>query len=459
MEDKKIDRLFQEKLKDLEVVPNPELWQKIEEQLPKKKKRRILPIWWFSGGVAASLLLFVLLNPFTKNDTLKHEEIIIAAPNNEQEHVNTKEFLQEKEVVKNEESQEKKPSKSIETLFVETTETKEKRDSKPNSNYLKSRDKSLENNSIAKNEDFLITKTKVDKKETEKTIESSIENIEKPLEQIVDQKKMVDKVEKGKKDFIAEVSKEEEPEETNSKVKKWSVTPMVGFVSSNSLKQASALDPVFNENDISSNETLSYGIKVSYEINDKWSIQSGIQKQELSYTTENVGLSVSATTSNSLDNVVVSNTNSFSFFSLQPTEGDASSDDAVTGNDNYATFEQGSIQQVISYIEIPVEVRYKVASSKRLTTNIVSGFSALLLEGNSISLASSSSTEELGTANNLNKANISGNLGVDFDIQLSEKLNLNINPMFKTQLNTFSENSNGFIPFTIGVHTGLKYNF
>lgn len=56
MEDKNIDRLFQEGLKDLEVTPNDSVWNGIESKLKKKKKNRLLPIWWFSGGVAAILV-------------------------------------------------------------------------------------------------------------------------------------------------------------------------------------------------------------------------------------------------------------------------------------------------------------------------------------------------------------------------------------------------------------------
>ena len=35
MEEKNIDRLFQEKLKDLEVTPNENVWDAIEEKLQK----------------------------------------------------------------------------------------------------------------------------------------------------------------------------------------------------------------------------------------------------------------------------------------------------------------------------------------------------------------------------------------------------------------------------------------
>jgi hypothetical protein len=67
MEDKKIERLFQEKLKDFEMQPSPLVWENIESNLTKKKKRRILPIWWFTSGIASMIVIGLLLFPKVKN--------------------------------------------------------------------------------------------------------------------------------------------------------------------------------------------------------------------------------------------------------------------------------------------------------------------------------------------------------------------------------------------------------
>ena len=78
MDSKNIDKLFKEKLNNLEVTPDERVWNNIESKL-QKKKRKILPLWWFPGGVAALFLLGLLLFPFS-DDTLldkKDSEIII----------------------------------------------------------------------------------------------------------------------------------------------------------------------------------------------------------------------------------------------------------------------------------------------------------------------------------------------------------------------------------------------
>lgn len=65
-----IERLFQEKFKDFEATPRPEVWESIEAKLTKKK-RRVLPMWWFSGGVAATLVLGFLFYPYvSEQDTI-----------------------------------------------------------------------------------------------------------------------------------------------------------------------------------------------------------------------------------------------------------------------------------------------------------------------------------------------------------------------------------------------------
>ena len=44
--DKKLDRLFQEKLRDLEVAPPDMVWKNIESRLNEDRERRVFPIWF-----------------------------------------------------------------------------------------------------------------------------------------------------------------------------------------------------------------------------------------------------------------------------------------------------------------------------------------------------------------------------------------------------------------------------
>ncbi|WP_250433698.1 hypothetical protein [Hanstruepera flava] len=67
MSDKKhIDRVFQEKLKDFEVSPNPELWTKIQNELKLEdsQPKKVFPIWLRLASIAAVLAVLFTIGSF-----------------------------------------------------------------------------------------------------------------------------------------------------------------------------------------------------------------------------------------------------------------------------------------------------------------------------------------------------------------------------------------------------------
>jgi hypothetical protein len=67
MSDKKhIDRIFQEKLKDFEVSPNPELWTKIQNELniEQDQPKKVIPIWLRLASIAAVLAVLITIGSF-----------------------------------------------------------------------------------------------------------------------------------------------------------------------------------------------------------------------------------------------------------------------------------------------------------------------------------------------------------------------------------------------------------
>ena len=67
MSDKKhIDRIFQEKLKDFEVSPNPELWAKIQNniKLEDDQPKKVFPIWLRLASIAAVLAVLLTVGYF-----------------------------------------------------------------------------------------------------------------------------------------------------------------------------------------------------------------------------------------------------------------------------------------------------------------------------------------------------------------------------------------------------------
>ena len=268
--------------------------------------------------------------------------------------------------------------------------------------------------------------------------------------QIKKKKDTLIKTAKRKEDFITAVEKTITKEKKRKPSKNWSVSPTIAILNTNSFTNTSALD-VNLAGSTSGKSSFSYGVKVAYQINDKWSIQTGLYLQEIGYQNNQIALSNSTGINN--NNVVFNNNLSFDI-SVLTTEVS----DAITSGSNSFLSSDASLNQLISYYEIPLEISYKISISEKLSTNVITGFSTLFLNNNEVELTSSS-INEIGQANNLNNINFSGNLGVDLNYQMNKNWSIFINPMFKTQLNTFSNNSNGFRPYFIGLYSGIQLQF
>ena len=116
------------------------------------------------------------------------------------------------------------------------------------------------------------------------------------------------------------------------------------------------------------------------------------------------------------------------------------------------------IDQTFGYIEIPLELEYALIN-KRFGLNLIGGFSTLFLSDNAIYTESDSGRTFLGEATNLNNTSYSGNFGLGLRYGVSKKLDLNVEPLMKYQMNSFNKTAGEFKPFFIGVYTGLSIKF
>ena len=476
MEHKDIDRLFQEKLKDIEVTPNPEVWEAIAQNL-QKKKRRVLPIWWFSGASAAIVVIGMFLWFKKTSTTINTDSFPIITKENT-------EGNKDKDSIKN--RQYFDYENNSKTIVVDTKNNLKNRGNKSPQNSTNYHEEFNDiNKTIAiqkkKEEEFVVKGSSSSKKNAiKKKLFNAIENYEKEAidgklnlieREIVEKEayansaegikkgisladkfaanenKTVKKETKGK-DFIAEMAKKNEAPilvETNEV--KWAVSPVVGVLKSNSFAQASALDASLNNNDFSGENTIAYGVNVSYQLTDKLALKSGVQWQKNAFITNDVGITPSSKiTAATLDNVASDDT-----IDLVST--------ATVNEEFFQSAELGELTQTYGYIEIPVEIKYTFFTAKNIRSSVVSGFSSLILNENNITGASANFKNDIGSASNLSKLNFSGNIGFDVDFKITKKIHFTVNPMFKTQLNTFSKNSNGFKPYNLGVYSGIQYNF
>ena len=277
----------------------------------------------------------------------------------------------------------------------------------------------------------------------------------------------IKKKSKNKSLFDAIVAQEEETLLVENSEGKWSVGPSIAPVYYDALGEGSPVHSIFVPNSKSGDVNLSYGLSIAYEVSKKLSIRSGIHKVDYGYRTNDIAFSSSLdnATSDQIDNidytmssrslVVSSKVNTRVEEAVtQNSFADTSSQDvsAVT------TSRDGVLEQQFGYLEVPVELNYAIVNN-RFGINLIGGVSSLFLVDNSISLSSGELTTEVGEANNVNSINFSTNVGFGLNYKITSKVQLNLEPVFKYQLHTFSETDGTFNPFSIGVYSGLSFKF
>jgi len=433
-EHKNIDRFFQEKLKGFEASPSPKVWTEIAANL-KNKKRKVFPIWLLSSGIAAVLILSVFIYPVIFNTPEKNP--ILKAPNFiVQPTINFKKPLQEKTLLD--------PKTEIVSIEKNSITSPIPLLKEPQENIKKSNLTAVKIAMNTENKPVIIK----DKKEIGQGFEHTAKELKK--ENISRDSTFT---QKKKKDFIAEIKKNSLEVTESKNLKKWSLSPVFSIINSNSFSKTSSLDASLQASKTQGKNNYSYGVKIAYQLNNKWAIQSGVHFQKLNYATNNLTV-VSNISGNNFENINYASTSSN--FSIS--SSNAEKDVLLLSGANLLT-DQATLIQTYGYLEIPIEATYEFIRSKKFNIHFITGISSLFLTKNKIEITSNSFSETLGKANNLNSFNLSGNIGVDFDYALYPKLKLTVNPMLKIPLKTFSKNSNGFKPYLIGVYTGLKYQF
>jgi len=391
---KNIDRLFQENLKDFEVSPPNKTWNAIEKNLEKPSKKRLVPLWVKISSIAA---LFALL--FTVGT-------IYLLPTSNL----TKNILPKKTTTPKVLEEQKDENNTV--TEIKSTETKQ------NSSIEKENIINLESlttNTEDRNNNTSEEPTNINEASS---IYYLADAVDLPLK-----KNPTNNTDT--KEFL------------NGKL---TVATIFAPIYINSFGDGSGVDSQFKENPTSGNSSYSYGVKVAYKLNNKFSLQSGVNLINLGYTTDGVyvtpGVSVIG----------------FSNLSNNPVLGK----NEITSSKEVDN--SGSLNQVFGYVEIPVEVKYNVVDGK-LGVNVVGGFSTLLLNKDEVFIETNNFSQSLGSSNNLRSVNFSGNIGLDVDYAIHKNLFINVSPMFKVQTNTFSRNSGSIQPYYLGVYTGLNYKF
>ncbi|SIS37890.1 hypothetical protein SAMN05421766_101202 [Zobellia uliginosa] len=268
-----------------------------------------------------------------------------------------------------------------------------------------------------------------------------------------------------KKSIFDEIDPEEEIA-NNDGESRWSLGPNIAPVYYDALGKGSPVNAIFSSNSKSGNTNMSYGLSIAYAINDKLRVRSGVNKVDYGYDTQGVEFSgtLQAVASDLLKNIsysgasknVVLQSETANIKNYEVSDNSFAPSPGLT--EKPGGLRNGSMAQQFGYLEVPLELEYALIDRK-LGVNLLGGVSSLFLIDNSISLTSGDLTTEIGEANNVNSVNFSTNVGFGVNYNFTPKIRLNIEPVFKYQLNTFSNVSGDFRPFSIGVYSGLNFKF
>ncbi|MCF4101082.1 hypothetical protein L1I30_05350 [Gillisia sp. M10.2A] len=437
---KNIDDLFRDKFRDAETQPPSEVWENISQNLPQKEReRRLLPFWFKLAGTAAALLLLFTLYKNKQNNVKGSDFYVISSENKpipNAPHFTSAQFskiMLETEnflisaIKQTEIDQLKKDFQEAYSKNIPSTEIKTKR----TSGYSIQK-----NNPITTiSEQVISDSISPAKNSNENRLNSN--NIESPALAATIEKEHVKK--KNEKDLLAEITnnqlnEDEDEEQSPSLSKRFSIAPTAAAVYFDNIGKGNSIDKSFADNNGSGDISMAYGVNLAYQISEKIKIRSGLSKVNLSYTTQNISYA-SALNSEVIEGSMLS----------------------FTGPSENGVSINGSLNQNLSFLEVPAELEYNVLDSK-FGINLIGGVSTLFLNENSVSLNSANYTTNLGEASNLNKISFTGNLGVGLNYKISPLFQFNFEPIFKYQLNTFSNTSN-FKPYYFGIYSGVSFKF
>jgi hypothetical protein len=263
------------------------------------------------------------------------------------------------------------------------------------------------------------------------------------------------------------------PDDVTTKLKnRWSIAAMASptyFSSFTSGGDAFAKQMTESEQPLVS---YSGGLALSYKISKRFTIQSGVYYSSLGQKLDGInsydGFQSFSNTKGSHNFEVL--TSAGTIFTSNPNvflSGNGADSRILTAYTNNvfdprkASLQQvnNSLDQSLSFLELPVVLRYKLVD-KTIGINLIGGLSYNLLVHNSVYTTLDGNKYPIGDTRGINPLTLSSSLGMGMEYNFSDKLSLNLEPTFRYYLNPFSVNTGSSIhPYSFGIFSGVSYKF
>lgn len=480
MENRKdIGIAFKEKLNALSQTPSEKNWEDIQAELENKHKRKFAFILFWCGTVAFSIVAsicyyyFQMPNADYKNSPLfnskqitiidhnhKNKKNSVAVMNSNDDNQKRNKSLQSEKSIENKNSgtenyvsinKKSNNNSELSTAFFKTTgaksilKTKSKLEKKSDllrkktSSIVKlknskQRKNSKSNQAPSSKKELILMENSSDFKNSETILQNeSLKSIASKITKVTDT--TASNKTKEKKQNILMFPKDSVQKDSAKIYRSFHFDAFVSPTLYGYFAKASSLDHSLNSYSKMAKISFSYGIGLTYDLSDKIAVRIGYSHININYLTLNVPTKA----------------NNYNGINYKPNLSNATIYNASNRSENM------DVTQEISYIEIPLEVKYKFLD-KKTVLNSCFGFSYLLLTENRVKIKTPDGfSQNIGKTKNLSDESISIIVGIEAEYPLFKKIRMYVEPLFNYQIKGFSEQN--YKPYFFGIHTGVRYSF
>ncbi|KAF2507848.1 porin family protein [Flavobacterium zhairuonense] len=477
-----IGKAIRDRLENLDKNPNDLVWSKIEKDLNRKRKKRILA--WLIPSLISMAFLSTFLYFNSNIQEINQTQPKKKTDTENQTQKSDKKQNQKSIVLKTEPDQittitktkNVKLVKESSKLITSTNEYEEYEVVKKYKVVIKKElitTKPIPSNIAKKSNKPSNSKTGITANKTAKTLNPTSKKASKakkqnkkigtkpliiektensaPIKDTLTQKKteVVSEKKDIKKDTLPKtdslyVKKPSTPKreyvkkEYNTKTKEanpdFSVHAFYGPAISGSLNGLSMISPTMDNLPKSHPITSHYGIYVK-TMYDRFGFRTGFSKINLKTGTQ-------------LDQNLITDFKNI----------DLKSDTNIKAT--FGSSNEVELLQKLSYYEVPLEFNYALKKDEsKFDIDLFTGFTFLFLDKNDLYLKSEKiAKQKIGEAKNISGLNVSYDFGIGITYKLTDKIGLDINPLFKYYLNTFKENGEAK-PYSLSLQTGINYKF
>ncbi|MFP4447366.1 MAG: hypothetical protein ACLFPH_01400 [Bacteroidales bacterium] len=220
-------------------------------------------------------------------------------------------------------------------------------------------------------------------------------------------------------------------------------------------------------NDEQSLITYSGGLNLGYKINKKLKISSGVLYAQYGQTLNNVRLDAPAYLRSNKESVTAGFNGSIGASKLQINKINNEADNAITISDIYSPEGNSKkrinnelvldkpILQRMEFVKIPLLFEYKLID-RGVGIGMISGINTNFLVGKGLYLQNTLENNKVGNIEGISQVTYSGTLGLSLSYNVTEIMQLSMQPMFDYFLSSFSAGAGKTFPYSFGVYTGLS---